>query len=244
MVVRKNSRKRSFRKNKKKSKKKSFRKNRKKSQKRGGGKGSFWDWLPPIDTIAVKRICRKVLKKGQSNSGIFVPYTDPFEYVKDFSFAYQEWWNSKGYGDGTWTNTAATLKTGVNNLIKALGFVGATAGGLYTISSATSKNKKRDPIAVGKRKIVSLFGAIFALKALAYHAESKEVKRKYHELLNIVAEEWNNKYPKNKITGKKIADMITDNPKAKTDIKKIKILNKLSSGDRNALVMHNQAMMM
>lgn len=36
MVVRKNSRKSSFRKNRKKSKKRSLRKNRKKSQKRGG----------------------------------------------------------------------------------------------------------------------------------------------------------------------------------------------------------------
>ena len=82
---------------------------------------------------------------------------------------------------------------------------------------------------------------------------SFRIKKKYKEVLDTVADEWNERYPNMKITGKQIAKIMVDNPKAKMDMKKIKILNKMNSDDRNLIAQqqswnlhqqaHNNAMM-
>ena len=195
MVVRKNSRKRSLRKNRKKSKKRSLRKNRKKSQKRGGGKDSFWDWLPRVDTLAIRGICRKILNKGQSNSKIFVPYSDPVEYIQDFSFAYQEWQNDQGFGEHVGKRTPAKNKKLRDNFIKAIGVIGATVGGMYMLSQVffgKSKGNIFDPeergISMDEFKNESMkimgkfamtsFGSMFLLICMAVFIGTKEEKKK------------------------------------------------------------------
>tara|TARA_B100001093_G_scaffold419600_1_gene411206 strand:- start:439 stop:1371 length:933 start_codon:yes stop_codon:yes gene_type:complete len=263
MVVRKNSRKRSLRKNRKKSKKRSLRKNRKKSQKRGGGKDSFWDWLPPVDTLAIRGICRKILNKGQSNSKIFVPYSDPVEYIQDFSFAYQEWQNEQGFGEHVGKRTPAKNKKLRENFIKAIGVIGATVGGIYMLSNVfyptvKIRHENKDFFKMtfketdekwadesknfnnsGSRIMGTYIGSIFALTTMGALTGSSEEKKKYKEVLDIVADEWNERHAY-QITGKQIAKIITDNPKVKMDMKKIKILNKMNSNDRN-LIAHQQA---
>jgi len=274
MVMRKNSRKRSLKKNRKKSKKRSFRKNRKKSQKRGGGKDSFWDWLPPVDTVAVRRICQKILNKGQSNSGIFVPYSDPVEYIQDFSFAYQKWQNEKGFEEANGKFSMSRQKKSRENFVKALGVIGATIAGMYAVSQIfypekgkkkikkdfrpwwekydhswekmmEAKDKEREERDKEKeeantREVITVFGSFLALTSMASTIGTKEEKKKYQEVLDIVADEWNERYAY-QITGKQVGRIITNNPKAQMDMKKIKILNKMNSNDRN-LIAHQQAM--
>lgn len=196
------------------------------------------------------------------------------EYIQDFSFEYQEWQNDKVLGEGFFNVPAAKKKKLRDNFIKAIGVIGATVSGMYMLSQVVfGKSKKNTKVLsekgsfdedeiesyrIIKKTGMTIFGSYFALITMAIFTGSSEEKKKYQEVLDIVADEWNKRYL-NKITGKQVARIITDNPKAKIDMEKIKLLNKMNPNDRNliaqqqslnlhqqehynAMMMHNQTL--